>query len=309
MGFFPAYGVTAAAANNAYANVVAAVTGCVINWYPKKCRVTVDTDALNGLMAETLCAIDKAGIAYDCNKPCQLAEAVPLLVVRCFSSYAPALTAPPATERVPILVDDIAADVTANGGVPPIWVWNCTAGAYEQINPVTGSTPYVKCFSAFTPALSAPPATNVASILIDDTLTTPVVWVWNCKFGVYDKIGGGITPIGHVLFNVEGSLAVNIDSSSGVIAGVSTSGSSTSVRVAVPVGTVLKGWSCQSFSINDGTGGNADVSPFMIGNSPFNSPQTAGIVPLTPQATATNGYFVFATGGNGATTPISIILY
>ena len=188
-GFFPAAGVVASLANNARAAVNAAASGCAVLYYGRgKCRQQVDFDALNGIMSQLLCIIETTGRGYDCADLCQVAKSIPDLVERCFTSLS--LTTVPDHLIVPFLIDDTVAGVTANGGVAALYGWNCHVGAYIMLNPQSTAASAVRCFSSFTPGLTAPPSNFVGMILLDDRSSPPIVWYWNCTAGAYQSAGG-----------------------------------------------------------------------------------------------------------------------
>lgn len=81
-GIFPAVGVAAALANNAYTPAHAPVNSCAENYYPSgRCNQRIDTDALNGLLSLLVATIDDAGLGYDCTDPKQLSKAIKALAV------------------------------------------------------------------------------------------------------------------------------------------------------------------------------------------------------------------------------------
>ena len=75
-GIFPADGVSPSEAVNAYAPTTSPVAGCVEQFYAPGCVSLIDVGALNALISEVLAAIDGAGIAYDCSKITNLADAI-----------------------------------------------------------------------------------------------------------------------------------------------------------------------------------------------------------------------------------------
>jgi hypothetical protein len=188
LGFLPSIGVVSGLANNAYQATHDAVADCIALYYPRgRCKLPIDTDALNGLASQLLCIIDKAGLGYDCNNLCQTAQAVPLLVVRCFSQLG--ITAPPTSEVTPLLFDDTMAGAAANGGIVPIWGWDCRTGAYVMLNGASG----IRYFSVL--GITTPPPSFVSSFLIDDTLSgasgnkgVPPLWVWNYRASAYSFV-------------------------------------------------------------------------------------------------------------------------
>lgn len=74
---FPRSGVPAAQANRAYVPTITPVSGCDPKFYPTgNCQTRIDGEALNAVMSQILCVLDRAEIAYDCNSLCQLADAI-----------------------------------------------------------------------------------------------------------------------------------------------------------------------------------------------------------------------------------------
>lgn len=191
-GFMPAKGVDAAQALNTYTpQITPANTACKLNWYPsRRCAVQVDTDALNGIMAQLLCTIDTAQIAYDCTDPCQLAEAARRLSVVCRSNITPAPVAWPPTAYVGDLITD---DTSAT---PNLWYWDCNSNAYVNTVQSVTVVAEVICRSELDPIAAFPPTTNVAKVIVDDTDDVSLtVWFWDCNSGGYRPITTGCPSI------------------------------------------------------------------------------------------------------------------
>lgn len=179
-GFFPMAGVPADQANNSYVplTVPGNEANCDINWYPaQRCVVKVDTDAINGIMAELLCMIDMAKIAYDCLDVCQLGKAARRLSVTCRSSITPAPGVwPPVAYTGDLLTDD------TDDTYPNIWYWDCNSNVYRAIV----ERAEVVCRSQLVEGPSFPPTTFQGKIIVDDINdATLTVWFWDCNSSIY----------------------------------------------------------------------------------------------------------------------------
>jgi hypothetical protein len=60
-----------------YPDSPAPVSGCVPKYYPtNQCSPRIDPASLNAIISNLACAIESAGIAYNCADPCQLSAAM-----------------------------------------------------------------------------------------------------------------------------------------------------------------------------------------------------------------------------------------
>jgi hypothetical protein len=127
MTFFPTGGVPAKSTLNAYTPVIP--SACTPKYYrSNSCRPTIDAIALNGHISQTVCLIDKAGLALNCDDPCQTFDAVATIAAEAAAATAlkscGGATIVPGT-AVATCADLAAAISTAINGIripgPPVW--------------------------------------------------------------------------------------------------------------------------------------------------------------------------------------------
>ena len=178
----------------------ATATGCAALYHKAGCKPPNDRAAWNWLIANWIDGLNQVGLPFDCTATNQLYAMICAIAQECVTT-APDVVCrsalgvgafPPATNVAAIIVDD-----TVSPAVP--YYWNCTTGAYET---EPGGVPEIVCRSALG-AGAFPPATNVADMIVDDTVSPAALYAWNCTTGAYEQAGGNVSALGYLYLHEQ----------------------------------------------------------------------------------------------------------